>query len=343
MLNLTRKRQKRQYGGNPDFVQQLHDACTFGQLDYVKDLINGNKAPVDALKHGKTPLIKTLEELHNTDVTDEHKRNSLTAIVLFLINSGADVNFDNGAPLHLCASDKDNYLMRALIAKGADVNRKDLNGFTPLMHCEFNWEGVELLIDSGADVNIRNNNGETVLHHFSQMGDSYGAIDLFEKIIESGADLDAVDNNGQTPLHHAVLARDADLVEMFLEHGANPDVANNDGDTAMNLAISRHAEGCRVVLERYVGAHNNGAGENALFEASLQQGVHAMPAVYASMAVNTDPENEELPRQIDHKNLKKANVNSNDPNSNVVGGRRRRRMTKNRKPQRKRKLTMRRK
>ena len=104
----------------------------------------------------------------------------------------------------LAAGDKNDELLEAimdgdieraksLIDAGADVNARDIDGWTPLMYAALNGhtEIVELLIESGADVNAEDNNGQTVLM-FATRG---GHTEIVEILIKAGADVKT--NNGQ--------------------------------------------------------------------------------------------------------------------------------------------------
>ena len=58
-----------------------------------------------------------------------------------------------------------------LISLGADVNARDMAGFTPLHHCggpnanEINVILAEVLLKADADVHARNRSGDTPLFH----------------------------------------------------------------------------------------------------------------------------------------------------------------------------------
>jgi len=67
------------------------------------------------------------------------------------------------------AGDADASLVELLIGAGADVNRKDREGGSPLHHMTIHAYGckalavTQVLIKAGADVNIKNKYGKTPL------------------------------------------------------------------------------------------------------------------------------------------------------------------------------------
>lgn len=95
-------------------------------------------------------------------------------------------------------------IVSSLISYGADVNRKDRNGKTPLfcacMSPAANTDVVQLLVDSGVAVN----------------------------------DLDC---SGYSPLLCAVLTFKFDIVKILIRNGARIDVMTQDGNTAVHIVI----------------------------------------------------------------------------------------------------------
>lgn len=93
-----------------------------------------------------------------------------------LLSYNADANFSNAigengqTPIFFAADPK---IAELLIAKGADVNRADLNGLTPLMLAaqEKKLEMVRFFIKNGADINAKNAKGETALQQAIAVGD----------------------------------------------------------------------------------------------------------------------------------------------------------------------------
>lgn len=140
----------------------LYHACDGGNLGVVKFLldkgadINGNSEEHSSLgvpKFTWSPLkiacIKSSED-----------------IALLLIERGAFVRASDGlSPLFEASSYRLRKVVQALIAKGANVNSRDLYGNTPLLYSAlFTPLGIknsvavaDLLIANGADVNAKNN------------------------------------------------------------------------------------------------------------------------------------------------------------------------------------------
>ena len=93
------------------------------------------------------------------------------------------------------------------------------------------------LRDKGAEVNARDNNGWTPLHVAVQVG----ASDIVKELLTRGADPNAKQDLGSTPLHFALVrenAKTAAIVEMLVGHGADVNAATNSGETPLTLAQS---------------------------------------------------------------------------------------------------------
>ena len=75
-----------------------------------------------------------------------------------LLAKGAQINRDGWTPLHYAASSPSSAAVRLLLDLGAEVNARAPNGNTPLMQAaRFGAEGsVSLLLGKGADRNLRN-------------------------------------------------------------------------------------------------------------------------------------------------------------------------------------------
>ena len=93
---------------------------------------------------------------------------------------------------------------------------------------------IELLVYVGADINIRNNNGMTALMHSCRIENA--DIDIIKLLLKHDADVDVQDNGGRTALTIAINRGHLDIAELLLQHGANPNIHDIGGDTALSYA-----------------------------------------------------------------------------------------------------------
>ena len=100
---------------------------------------------------------------------------------------------DGETCLMIAANDGHLDICRLLIDKGAQVNAKDINGWTPLHLAS--WEGrieiVRLLCDHVADIEARDEDGMRPLH----LAATYGHISIVKELIEvRNAEINARDD-----------------------------------------------------------------------------------------------------------------------------------------------------
>jgi len=88
------------------------------------------------------------------------------------------------------------------------------------------------MIAKGADVNKAQVDGTTPLHWATYKVDR----ELVLALIQKGARADVVNRYGASPLAEAIKVASVPLVELLIEAGANANVANEDGQTALMLA-----------------------------------------------------------------------------------------------------------
>ena len=79
----------------------------------------------------------------------------------------------------------------------SDIDRKDKNGFTPLMSAAVwaNYDIVKLLVSKGADLDIQDNMGNTAIFRAIFTHND----NIFELLIKSGANVDIRNSAGMTP------------------------------------------------------------------------------------------------------------------------------------------------
>ena len=140
--------------------------------------------------------------------------------------------------------------VKRLVAAGADVNRKDKRGGTPLFHAVIKPDTAvaEYLIAQGADVNGRvfDGNGGASYQYMTPLHSALriGYLDMVSLLIVNGADVNAMYQSGIRPLHHASALGQKAVVELLLAYDADVNAKNKKGRTALHAAA---VEGHTVV------------------------------------------------------------------------------------------------
>ena len=127
--------------------------------------------------------------------------------------------------------------VNAIIARGADVNTRTEDGWTPLMLATIkgHTEVVAALLKQGADVDARNKKGWTALMFAVSMGD----IETMRVLLAGNAEIDARDNDGKTVLMQATGENNIESLRVLLESGADVNIVDRLGETALTIAARR--------------------------------------------------------------------------------------------------------
>jgi ankyrin repeat protein len=181
--------------------------CT-NQFEKVK-LLTDKSADVNARStRGRTPLL----------IAASHDSNA--AVIRLLLSKGADLtkasDKANNTPLLASAYANDIKSAKLFFQKGADVKAQNIAGLNALMMAAShgNTELVKALLARGADVNTQSGerlappvrHGHIALGKLSplMLAVTSGSVETVRLLLEAGADVNAKDTRGMTPLMLAI-------------------------------------------------------------------------------------------------------------------------------------------
>src|SRR5262249_43992246 len=234
-------------------------AIRLGDRKTVEKLLTADPSLVNAKDtSGSSPLhhaagFGTLETMKlllekGADVNAKNRRASTPlfwaihddAKVRMLVASGAAVTakqVEGRTPVYQAATLANGLsVLRFLLEKGADPRIATLTGATPLMAAagRGDVEAITSLIEQGADVNVRNSAGETALMLAATNGD----LRAVQLLISKGADVNMRSKRNETALGNDATAGVDETVRLLLSHGAEVNVRNIRGYSPLMLAAN---------------------------------------------------------------------------------------------------------
>lgn len=181
---------------------------------------------------------QALEELLDTRVSADciAELNLLTQAVIngdsgsvrLLLISGADpnrVDRDGLTPLHTAIEYSLVDVASILLKYGGDPNittGPNQDSALSVAVTTHNIEFLELFLKHGGNVDALTPDGDTV---FVKAMNPTAPIDIVELMLTSGADANRKTKYGKTPLLESLFAKRLDIATLLLDHGANPNLA----------------------------------------------------------------------------------------------------------------------
>nr|KJB82519.1 hypothetical protein B456_013G200300 [Gossypium raimondii] len=248
----------------------LNAACT-GNLDLLKKIAS-------QLDEGKG-LAKTV-----ADIKDANKRGAIH----FAAREGKT---------EVCK-----YLLEEL---KLDVNTKDEDGDTPLLHAARQGHTLtaKYLLEHGADPAIPSNLDATALHHAAGIGD----VELLKYILDKGVKVDSQSDAG-TPLVWAAGHGQREAVKVLLDYHANPNAENED-----NITPLLSTDGLKPV--RVAAARGHRGAVEILFP--LTSRIDTIPewtveGILKYMQFETDKQLEQMKKLTEAKSTRDTALPAND-------------------------------
>lgn len=118
--------------------------------------------------------------------------------------------------------------LEAWLSQGADVNQELSNAVLAS-----DLERIKFLVEKGADINRRDAQGYAAVHSAARHRDDA----VLALLVSLKADVNIADQDGFTALHHAVLRNHPPSIDVLAKAGAALDTRTRDGFTPVALAI----------------------------------------------------------------------------------------------------------
>lgn len=188
-------------------------------------------------------------------LASDSSRSERTAGAIALIEAGADLEKQNKngmTPLMVAVKKKKVEISRTLLAYGASPDVKTSRG-TPLLHSVVSCDEkknqlLELLLQAGADVNLVDSTGRTAMHRAFLNHLHLRCIEPIEQLLRRGADVNTRDKNEMAPLHNLAHWEEKDAqkaLTIFLQYGGEIDITDSQGMTTL-LRVARYGKNVLV-------------------------------------------------------------------------------------------------
>ncbi len=237
------------HGAQPDRADSEHRtplvwAAKEGNLTTVRALIERGAA-VNGIPKEDTPLVSAFRPTAGTE------KKTSAEIVQLLVDHGADVNrsqYGGVTPLMLAAGEGNAPIVHLLVERGAAIDARSAEGLTPVFEAvrANSVPVLSFLIDRHADFRARNSVGNTALHEAASMGHD----EMVRILLDARQEIDVQDDERFTPLMSAALNGQGTTVRLLLSRGADPARKNKEGKTAADEAEFDHHPEIAAMLRK---------------------------------------------------------------------------------------------
>ena len=205
------------------------------------------------------------------------------AAALLLSTAAAAAAADPDLRLVQAAADQDRQAVRALIAKGVDVNAARADGATALLWAA-HWndlEMVNLLLQARVNVNAADDHGVTALARACENASPA----LVSRLLEAGANPNLAQESGLTPLMIAARTGNVPVARALIARGADVNATTDEASaSALMWAVANgHSDFVRLLIEARADVrHSTTKGFTALMFAARNGDIEMAKALIAA-------------------------------------------------------------
>jgi ankyrin repeat protein len=210
------------------------------RADVMQALLVRGANPNVQVKDFNNSAVSVLIQTLRTFNRDNFGETTCRDVVRMLLDRGANIHAvdRNGATALLTAiQEQEPEIAQWLIAAGADINRANKYGDTPLHVSTYDYDqkspGVlDTLLQRNVDITPARNGGWNLLCWAAEQGNAV----VMQTALRRGLGVDSRDKYGRTPLMYAAANGEGRVLKMLLDRGADIDACDKMGWTALMFA-----------------------------------------------------------------------------------------------------------
>jgi ankyrin repeat protein len=248
-----------------------HVAVRNGNIKVVQLLLGRKPSLEKQDKYGYTPLHLAARQSQD-----------LEAIVLLLINNGADIEATDEkggrTALQWAVRNGNTKIVKLLLERKPNLERKDKVNEDTALHIAARQPQdlepiVRLLLAKGAKTAATSGDGGCTALHLAVR---YGNVKVVRLLLAKNANIEAEMKKGQTtPLHLAATSGDELIIEALLEKKAKLNAKDGDGNTALHLAAQQPQDletAVKILLEDSDIETTNGINDRTTLHLAVRNG-----------------------------------------------------------------------
>ena len=232
--------------GNNEDNNTQNEQKILDNINYIS--INKNMLKEFFERKNNTNLLNILQKINSQESLSpemkKHYNNFINEINKPIDNMGSSYS-------HLASIGNKSNDLELLIKAGANINKKDHEGFTPLQRAvgQNNKDIVDILLNANADLKSQNNDGDTVFHT-AVLADSQ---EIMQSLLDKASFEEANIKNkksGLIPFHLAITNNKIDMLKL-LNNNEKIDInaTDNNDNAALDLALLFAAKNTELISE----------------------------------------------------------------------------------------------